>query len=583
MSPEPLRASSHVARPVAAPPRRGGLIALLLIGLAGCAPTTAARVGGDVAEAGDSIAGSYLAGRAALAGGDVVTAARELARTAAENPGELGLRREVLLLDLVAADGARAVEDARALVEVDPAAPEARLVLAAAELRAGRAGACRDQLAPAQEPSLVSILRPILDAWCLDAGGDRAGAERLLARGTAGAPVDPLRVYHHAALLGLLGRAGEGVALLEGLIASEGRPPARMMVTLLALEAQARGAAAALQRLDATDPVGTEEPLVEAARAELADGRVPTAPIRDATSGFADALLGLADAIRAQDPVRALALARLAIDLAPADLEAHLLTAEVFVDQGNPAAALRALDASPSGGPLGLRRELARAEALAALDRRPEAEAVLRAAIASYPRRPEPLIALGDLLRRQDRFAEAVAAYGEVIDRLSAAGLPVPWRLYYVRGIALDRSDRWPEAERDFLAALELEPDQATVLNYLGYSWVDRGMNLERAQAMLRRAVELSPNDGFIVDSLGWAHYRLGDYQEAVVHLERAVELQPGDPVLNDHLGDAYWRAGRQREARFQWERVLIFSPEPELAAEVRRKLERGLPDARGG
>lgn len=583
MSPEPLRPSSHVARPVATPPRRGGLIALLLIGLAGCAPTTAARVGGDVAEAGDSIAGSYLAGRAALAGGDVVTAARELARAAAENPGELGLRREVLLLDLVAADGARAVEDARALVEVDPAAPEARLVLAAAELRAGRAGACRDQLAAAQEPSLVSLLRPILDAWCRVAGGDRMGAERQLARGTAGAPVDPLRVYHHAALLGLLGRAGEGVALLEGLIASEGRPPARMMVTLLALEAQARGAAAALQRLDAADPVGTEEPLVEAARAELADGRVPTAPIRDATSGFADALLGLADAIRAQDPVRALALARLAIDLAPADLEAHLLTAEVFVDQGNPAAALRALDASPSGGPLGLRRELARAEALSALDRRPEAEAVLRAAIASYPRRPEPLIALGDLLRRQDRFAEAVAAYGEVIDRLSAAGLPVPWRLYYVRGIALDRSDRWPEAERDFLAALELEPDQATVLNYLGYSWVDRGMNLERAQAMLRRAVELSPNDGFIVDSLGWAHYRLGDYQEAVVHLERAVELQPGDPVLNDHLGDAYWRAGRQREARFQWERVLIFSPEPELAAEVRRKLERGLPDARGG
>lgn len=553
-----------------------------MIGLAGCAPTTAARVGGDVADPGGSIAGSYLAGRSALTGGDVVTAARELARAAADNPGELGLRREVLLLDLVAGDIAGAVNDARSLVEVDPLAPEARLVLAVVELRAGRPGACRSELAAAQAPSLVSILRPILDAWCLDASGDRVGAERQLRSGARDSPTDPLRVYHHAALLGLLGRAAEGVAALERLIANEGRPPGRMMLTLLALEAQARGPAAALARLDMVDAPG-EDPLLEAARAELVAGRVPAAPIRDATTGFADALLGLADAIRAQDPLRALALARLAIDLVPADQEAHLLSAEVFVDQGNPAAALRALEASPPGGPLGLRRELARADALGALERRGEAEAVLRAAIVAYPRRPEPLIALGDLLRRQDRFDEAVAAYREVIDRLTAAGLPVPWRLLYVRGIALDRSGRWPEAERDFLGALELEPDQATVLNYLGYSWVDRGINLERAQAMLRRAVELSPNDGFIVDSLGWAHYRLGDYQEAVVHLERAVELQPGDPVLNDHLGDAYWRAGRRREARFQWERVLVFSPEPALAAEVRRKLERGLPDARDG
>ena len=581
MSPEPLRASSHAARPAATAPRRRGLVALLVIGLAGCAPTTAARVGGAPGDGDGSIAGSYLAGRAALAGGDVAIAARELARTAAEHPDELGLRREVLLLDLVAADGAGAVNDARGLVEVDPTSPEARLVLAVAALRAGDARACRDELAAAQAPSLVTILRPILDAWCRDAGGDRTGAEQQLGSARGETPVDPLRVYHHAALLGLLGRPDEGVRALERLIASEGRPPARMMLTLLALEAQARGPAAALARLGSAE--AGDEPLLEAARAELRAGGVPTAPIRDAVSGFADALLGLADAIRAQDPVRALALARLAIELVPSDLEAHLLTAEVFVDQGNPEAALRALEVAPSGGPLGLRRELARADALAQLERRGEAEAVLRAAIAQYPRRPEPLIALGDLLRRQERFAEAVTAYGEVIDRLTAAGLPVPWRLLYVRGIALDRSGRWPEAERDFLAALAEEPDQATVLNYLGYSWVDRGMNLERAQAMLRRAVELSPNDGFIVDSLGWAHYRLGDYQEAVVHLERAVELQPGDPVLNDHLGDAYWRAGRFREARFQWERVLIFSPEPELAAEVRRKLERGLADARDG
>ena len=183
---------------------------------------------------------------------------------------------------------------------------------------------------------------------------------------------------------------------------------------------------------------------------------------------------------------------------------------------------------------------------------------------------------MGDLLRGKDRFAEAEAAYTRAIQRLPKVERS-DWRLLYARGITYERTKRWPQAEADLLKALELEPDQPFVLNYLGYSWVDQGLNLDRAKAMLHRAVELRPDDGFIVDSLGWAYYRLGESDKAVTYLERAVELEPGDPVLNDHLGDVYWRVGRQREARFQWQRALTFKPEPDAVAAIQAKLANGL------
>jgi len=117
------------------------------------------------------------------------------------------------------------------------------------------------------------------------------------------------------------------------------------------------------------------------------------------------------------------------------------------------------------------------------------------------------------------------------------------------------------------------------VLNYLGYSWVDRGMNLDEAFKMLRKAVELRPNDGYIVDSLGWAHYKLGRYEEALRDLEQAIELRPADPVINDHLGDVYWKTGRKLEAKFQWNHARDLKPEPEDLIKILKKIEYGLEE----
>ena len=214
------------------------------------------------------------------------------------------------------------------------------------------------------------------------------------------------------------------------------------------------------------------------------------------------------------------------------------------------------------------------------LDRTEEAVAELRTMAAEREDRADASIALGDLLRSKERWIEAIAAYDEAIVRIGELE-PRHWRPLYARGIAFERSKQWPRAERDFLRALDLSPDQPFVLNYLGYSWVDQGLHLERALGFIERAVDLRPSDGYIIDSLGWAMYRLGKFEDAVTHLERAVELRPDDPTINDHLGDAYWRVKRRSEARFQWRRALGLDPEEEgMIGKAQGKLRNGLGPA---
>ena len=241
----------------------------------------------------------------------------------------------------------------------------------------------------------------------------------------------------------------------------------------------------------------------------------------------------------------------------------------------------------PAASPYYSSARLRSAINLDTLERTDEAIAQLRTMAAEQSDSVGAEVQLGDLLRSKKRFAEAVAAYDEAIHRAEGAHLPERWSLFYDRGVALERSGQWQRAETDLSHALELKPDQPLVLNYLGYSWIDRGENLDRGLKMIEKAVELRPEDGYIVDSLGWAHYRMGDYDGAVQHLEKAIELVPQDPTINDHLGDAYWQSGRLNEARFQWRRALQLGPQENEIKPIEEKLESGLktpaPTPRGG
>jgi Flp pilus assembly protein TadD len=189
---------------------------------------------------------------------------------------------------------------------------------------------------------------------------------------------------------------------------------------------------------------------------------------------------------------------------------------------------------------------------------------------------------MGDILRTSERFEEAITAYDEAVARINELEQR-HWALLYARGIALERAKLWQRAEDDLLQALKLQPGQPYVLNYLGYSWVEQGINLERARVMIEQAVKLKPRDGYIVDSLGWVLFRFGEFERAVRELERAVELRPQDSTINDHLGDAYWRTGLDNEARLQWRRALNLNPTPELADSLEAKLINGLGDSTNG
>jgi tetratricopeptide (TPR) repeat protein len=321
---------------------------------------------------------------------------------------------------------------------------------------------------------------------------------------------------------------------------------------------------------------GRPDPALTRARARAAAGRTPprlATPMQQIGRVLvASASLHAADG----DREGALAYVRLALAADPNRLEAWLLVGDLLSD-ANQAEALAAYARAPRSSDLYVQAMAKTAWTLREADDKAGALATARAALSARPESQEAAITLAEILRAEKQTDEAVRLLDGLIAR---AGDTADWRLLYLRGTTLAMAGRGLDSERDLEAALALAPDEPELLNYLGYMWIDRGVNLPKAMAMVQRAVAQRPRSGAIIDSLGWAQYRLGDYRAAVQTLERAALLEPGDPEINDHLGDAYWRVGRRIEAEFQWNRVLTLEPSDEIKARVEAKLKSGLEPA---
>ena len=461
----------------------------------------------------------------------------------------------------------------------DDPVDEAQLLLLLDDLRAGRTEAAKAR-SGGLDGTLGRLLGSFLAAWTDHAAGDDAAALKTLDGQPKDDGLKPVRTYHAAVIETLAGRPRAARARLQPLLEGDEAKPLRLVLTQAAIEAKLGDREAARGLVESQLVLVGDNDVYADVLERIEAGKNLPLPFGDALGGLGDALFTLARAFADQEiDWQGLVLARLAAFAAPKDDDLRLYIGQSELAADRPEAALDALGRIGEASPFHWRAGLLVAEAMADLGREDEALAKLEAMADERPERTEALVARGDMLRRDERWAEAEKDYTAALTRIDEM-TPDDWRLLYARGIAYERTGRWPDAEADFLEALELQPDQPYVLNYLGYSWVDKGVHLKRGLDMLERAVELRPDDGFVVDSLGWAHYRLGRYEEAVQELEHALELEPGDPVINDHLGDAYWRAGREREAHFQWERSLVFKPEPEIAAEVRTKLAQGLPAA---
>jgi len=301
--------------------------------------------------------------------------------------------------------------------------------------------------------------------------------------------------------------------------------------------------------------------------------------VSTAQAGAAEALYGLGASLgRRGGEDLGLVYLQLSLYLAPSHPLALLSLADLYESLKKPELAINIYERIPAHSPLHRNAAIQMAANLDALERADEAEKHLDALIKEHHHDLEAIMALGNILRGHKKFAECADVYSKGVATI-ATPEKANWVIFYFRGICYERSKQWPKAEADLKKALELFPDQPHVLNYLGYSWIDQGINLDQGMDMIKRAVQQRPDDGYIVDSLGWAYYRLANYEDAVKNLERAIELKPEDPTINDHLGDAYWRVGRVLEAKFQWAHARDLKPDPDDLPKIEEKLKSGLAD----
>ncbi|NJM29985.1 MAG: tetratricopeptide repeat protein [Rhizobiales bacterium] len=269
---------------------------------------------------------------------------------------------------------------------------------------------------------------------------------------------------------------------------------------------------------------------------------------------------------------------QLALSIEPKSPVYLTLLGDIYEDMQRYEEAIAAYDTIAPASELKSNADIETATNLQRLEKSKDAVTRLDHLLARDASNYDALVTLGNIHRNNEEYAKASEVYSRAIALLKEPQKE-NWRVFYYRGIAFERQKLWDKAEPDFRKALSLEPDEPLILNYLGYSMIEKKVNLTEALGMVKKAVELKPNDGFIVDSLGWAYYQLGDYEEAVTHLERAVELTPADPIIGEHLGDVYWKVGRKLEAKFQWQHSKDNKPEPDDLKRIEGKLSSGLPD----
>lgn len=524
-------------------------------------------------EAGN--AGAYLAARVAATESDYRAAAEWYARALSDDPGNIALLEGAVLANLSLGDMAAAADAARQLSQagtvnqvaylalVDAAAQTGDfdgmlalskggshagallegLVAAWAHLGAGRMSEATDGFDALAKTKGLEAFGLYHKALALASAGDFGGADDILS-GRAAGPIGVMRrgVIAHAQILSQLERNADAVALLDRSFGAEPDPQIDDL----------------RRRLQAGEPIAFDV-------------------VRTAKDGLAEVFFTLSTALNGEaDDGYTLLYTRIATDLRPDHTEALLLTAGLLEQLGQHDLATEAYGAVPPDSPVFHVAEMGRAEAAWNAGRKEAAVEILTGLARSNPGLLAVRAALADTLRRNERFAEARAAYDAAL-ALIATPAPEHWAIFFSRGICAERLKDFAGAEADMRKALELNPDQPQVLNYLGYSFVERGENLDEALSMIERAVAGQPDSGYIIDSLAWAYFRLGRYADAVEPMEKASLLEPVDPVVTDHLGDVYWMAGRTREAEFQWHRALSFNPTEADAVRIRAKLEQGL------
>ena len=555
---------------------RRSLFALAIL----AAPAAYSEVASNVTESEPgTLLGNYLSGRVARGDHDTAAAADFYSRALAEDPNNELILEQAFLLETAAADWDSAIKLARELVRVEPSHRIAQFLLGCEAFKKGDYKDADEHFAAARQGPIADLTSILARAWVQQAAGKNDEALATLDSLSDADWAQFYQRYHRALIADVAGK--RETARIAFAQAFKKNP-----ATLRVADAYARHALNTNNRKLAKQTLKThiaksaQHPLSTALMAEIDSGKTPPLLVTSPTDGLAEVFYGIGDALAGEGGLdMGIIFLQFALYLEPNLPLAQVALAEAYDSAKRYDLELTALDNIPQESPLYLNVQIQKALALNALEKVDDAKALLEKISAQNPKDIRPFDALGNILRSHERYGEARDAYARAI---ALVGKPTKqnWTLFYARGVCNERLKEWPAAEADLKRALELSPDESPVLNYLGYTWVDQSQNLKTAMDYIRKAVRLKPDDGYYIDSLGWAYYRLGNIESAVEHLERAVELRPDDPVINDHLGDAYWRIGRKLEAKYQWQQSLTLKPDKDLIATIDKKLKDGLADA---
>jgi len=556
----------------------GRVAGVLLVAAAlwGCVPPGGESDGSQPSSgmADESGLGAYLAGRFAQSHGDTSAAADFFVTAARRDPDNIDLQQRAFTLLLAEGRLDEAAPLAERLLTIDDDAPLPSVLLGLIDARDGQFNAAEKRFGALPHKGINAFLGPLLTAWARVGQRDFDGALKMLAPKADTKGFAPIYEYHAGMIADLAGKAAEAEGHFKAALSAQ--TSVRTVEAVGAFYQRAGRPEAAQALYDRYQTEHADRALLDGRR-QLAMGAAIPRPVETAADGLAETMFDTASLLRqgsANDLV--LVFTRLALTVRPDFPLAQLLLADTLTQQA------RLSEANAIYGAIDRGRQesgFARLRRAINLDEAGDTDAAiseLQSLTAERGDAYDAPMALGDVLRRHKRFVEAASAYDQALERAGGSAEPRNWALYYARGITLERSHQWPKAEKDFLEALRLKPDQPDVLNYLGYTWVDQGHNVEKGRKLIERAVELRPNDGAIVDSLGWALYRMGEYQQAVKLLERAAELKAEDPTINEHLGDAMYQVGRTAEARYQWQRAMTLDPEPEQIEALRAKISSG-------
>lgn len=544
--------------------------------LSGMSVATAKNSDPKIDQTTDKPYGAYLAGLHAAIHNDLLAAADFHEKALELDPENSMILRKSFSVFIAAGRYDAALKVSHKLIQLDISDSMVQMFLFLEQLKAGNHDAALSRLDTVGEAGVYGLFKPLFQSWVLLAQGKSEQAEAGIQEFLKNQSFKEFKKFHAGLLYDYLGKT----QIAEQLYAEALIVPGA--ISLRTVEAYG----ILLRRLGRNEDArqlytnylekAPDNTRLQQALADLDQKVIPQSIITSEKDGIAEIFYTAANFLM-QDNIRSPATLYLRYaqymkkDLYIADF----LLGQVFEADKYYQGALNNYGKIEARHPLYFSAQLQMAWVLERMGKQDDAITAMKKLAVKFPNDIEVLGALGDVYRMNSRFEEASEAYSRYINSLDELQ-EKHWSIFYTRGITYEQSKKWKLAEADFLKALELRPDQPQVLNYLAYSWVDQGMNYEEARKMLERAVELRPNDGYIIDSFGWALYRIGDMPKAVEYLEKAVLLQTDDWAINDHLGDAYWAVGRKYEARFQWRHALSLKPEEKLATKIRLKIKNG-------